>query len=371
LILRSFLNLSHVNLGFDPRHVLTMQLRLTGTKYGLPAARREFYRQLIERLEAQPGVVAASAVLMRPLDGDVGWETHFGLAGQSPDQVSKNPVANLGVVSPHYFRTFGIPIKAGREFMAFDTADAPPVVIINETMARQLIAPGVDPVGQRLQLNPSDPNSPWDTIIGIAGDVRHRELEDERYGIYRPNAQTSQNLNHFAVRTTSDAAAFMSTVRREIAAVDPTQAATSVVTMEEQVASSLARPRFNAMLLNWLSGFSLLLAAVGIYSAIAYGVAQRTREMGIRMALGAQPGDLLRLIIGHGLKLTLAGVAFGLVGALVMTRWLKTLLYEVPTTDPFTYAGIACLLVLVALMAYWLPTRRAVKIDPLVALRYE
>jgi putative ABC transport system permease protein len=244
-------------------------------------------------------------------------------------------------------------------------------VIINETMARQLIAPGVDPVGQRLQLNPSDPNSPWDTIIGIAGDVRHRELEDERYGIYRPNAQTSQNLNHFAVRTTSDAAAFMSTVRREIAAVDPTQAATSVVTMEEQVASSLARPRFNAMLLNWLSGFSLLLAAVGIYSAIAYGVAQRTREMGIRMALGAQPGDLLRLIIGHGLKLTLAGVAFGLVGALVMTRWLKTLLYEVPTTDPFTYAGIACLLVLVALMAYWLPTRRAVKIDPLVALRYE
>ena len=371
LILRSFLNLSRVKLGFDTQNVLTMQLRLQGPKYGKPEARREFYRQLIERLEAQPGVVAASAVLMRPLDGEVGWETHFGVAGQTPEQVSKNPVANLGVVSAHYFRTFGIPLKAGREFNEFDTADAPPVAIINETLARQLIAPGVDPIGQRIQLDPSDPEAPWQTIIGVAGDVRHRELEDVRYGIYRPNTQTSHGLNHFAVRTTSDVANFMPTVRRAIAEVDPTQVATSVATLEQQLASHLARPRFNALLLNWLSALAVLLAAVGIYGVVAYSVAQRTGELGIRLALGAQRRDILRLILSENLKLIAAGIAFGLALALALTRLLQRLLYGVSASDPLTLVGVALLLIVVALLACWLPARRAAKVDPLVALRYE
>lgn len=371
LILRSFLNLSRVNLGFDTRNVLTMQLRLQGPKYGKPEARREFYRQLIERLEAQPGVVAASAVLMRPLDGEVGWETHFGMAGQTPEQVSQNPVANLGVVSSHYFRTFGIPLKAGREFNEFDTADAPPVAIINETMARQLIAPGVNPVGQRIQLDPSNPEAPWQTIIGVAGDVRHRELEDVRYGIYRPNTQTGHGLNHFAVRTTSEAANFMPTVRRVIAEVDPTQVATSIATLEQQLAAHLARPRFNALLLNWLSALAVLLAAVGVYGVVAYSVAQRTGELGIRLALGAQRRDILRLILGENLKLVAAGIAFGLALALVLTRLLQRLLYGVSASDPLTLVGVTLLLVFVALLACWLPSRRAAKVDPLVALRYE
>ncbi len=293
LILRSFLNLSRVDLGFDPHNVLTMQLRLTGPKYAQVQARREFYRQLIERLEAEPGVIAASAVLMRPLDGEVGWETHFALGGQPPEEARKNPVANLGVVTTDYFRTYGIPLKAGREFSAFDTPDTPLVVIINQTMASRLVAPGVDPVGQRLQLDPDDPQSPWATIVGIAGDVRHRELEDERYAIYRPNTQARHSLNHFAVRTTGDAAAFMKTVRSDIAAIDPTQVATSVATTEQQVATHLARPRFNALLLNWLSGFAVLLSATGIYAVVAYSVAQRTGELGIRLALGAQTRDIM------------------------------------------------------------------------------
>lgn len=372
LILRSFLNLSRVNLGFDSHNVLTMQLRLhTHPKYARPEARREFYRQLIERLEAQPGIVAACAVLMRPLDGEIGWETHFASAGQSPADADKNPVANLGVVSSHYFRTFGIPLKAGREFNEFDSADAPPVAIVNETLARRLLAPGTDPIGQRIKLDPADPQAPWLTIVGIAGDVRHRELLDERYGIYRPNTQTGHGLNHFAVRTTHDAAGFINTVRRAIADVDATQVATSVATLDEQRATLMARPRFNALLLNWLSALAVLLALVGSYGVVAYTVARRTNELGIRRALGAQSADLYRLILGEQLKLIAAGLAGGWLGALVLTRLLQGLLYGVSAADPLTYGALALLLLCVTLVACYLPARRATRVEPLAALRHE
>jgi putative ABC transport system permease protein len=371
LILRSFLNLSRVNLGFDTQNVLTMQLRLSGSKYSKPEVRREFYRALTERLEAQPGVVAASAVLLRPLDGEVGWETHFALAGQSPETIDQNPVANLGVVSAHYFRTFGIPLKAGRQFNEFDKADAPPVAIINESMANRLMAPGVDPIGQRINLDPSDPEAPWYTIIGVVGDVRHRELEDARLGVYRPNTQAPHGLNHFAVRTTGKAAAFMPTVRQAISAVDPTQVATSVATLDEQLALHLARPRFSALLLNWLSALAVLLAAVGIYGVVAYSVAQRTGELGIRRALGAQTKDILQLIVGENLKLVALGVACGLIGAAALMRLLERLLFGVSATDPLTFGLIAVLLTGVALLAGYLPARRATRIDPMVALRHE
>jgi putative ABC transport system permease protein len=371
LILRSFLNLSRVKLGFDTHHVLTMQLRLAGAKYSRPEARREFYRQLTERLEAQPGVVAASAVLMRPLDGEVGWETHFALAGQSPEAVDQNPVANLSVVSAHYFRTFGIGQKAGREFNEFDKADAPPVAIVNESLAKRLIAPGVDPVGARINLDPTDPEASWCTIIGVVGDVRHRELTDARYGIYRPNTQAPHGLNHFAVRTTGDSAAMIQTVRQAIAAVDATQVATSIATLDEQLAAHLARPRFSALLLNGLSALAVLLAAVGIYGVVGYSVARRTGELGIRRALGAQTRDILRLIIGENLKLIAAGIGLGLVSAAALTRLLERLLYGVGATDPLTFAAIALLLAGIALLACYLPARPATKVDPMVALRHE
>lgn len=370
LILRSFVNLSNVNLGFQAANVLTMHLRVQGPRYSEPQARRAFYEQLIERLETQPGVEAASAVLIRPMEGTVGWDIPFALEGQSDGEAQKNRVPNFQAITPHYFRTFSIPIKIGREFNEQDSEKSPPIVIISETMAKALFAPGVDPVGKRLKLDIG--NESWRTIIGVAGDTRYRELQDIRFDLYIPFAQWGRAfVNHFAVRTTTEPTAMLATVRREIAALDPGQSVARVATMDEMVAANLAQPRFSAVLLNWLSGLALMLAAVGIYGVLVYSVAQRTGEFGIRRALGAQSFDILKLVIGQGMSLVAAGLALGLVASFVLTRLLTKLLYGVSPNDPLTFAGIALLLTVVALIACWLPARRATKVDPMVVLRNE
>jgi putative ABC transport system permease protein len=371
LILRSFLNLSGVPLGFDPRGVLTMQLRLTGSKYGAVEARREFFRQLTERLEAQPGVVAASGVLIRPLEGTVGWDSDFAAEGQPAEEARRNPEANFEVVNPHYFRTFGVPLKAGREFDDRDRAGVEPVVIISETLAERFYGSAAGAVGKRLKLNSEDAEEPWRVVVGVAGDVRYRELQSTRLDVYVPHAQGTPNLNHFAVRTTLGASDALALVRREVAALDAQLAVSRVATMEEQVAVRLARPRFTAVLLNWLALMALLLAAVGIFGVTAYAVAQRTRELGLRVALGARPRDIMALVLWHGLKLAALGILPGLLCALLMTRWLSSLLYGVSASDPLTYAGVALLTACVALLACLVPARRATKVDPMVALRYE
>ncbi|HEY6403056.1 MAG TPA: FtsX-like permease family protein, partial [Blastocatellia bacterium] len=333
LILRSFMNLSSVNLGFDPANILTMQLRVYGSRYNGPQSIREFYRQLIEQLEARPGVVAASAVLIRPMEGRVGWDTPFALEGQSEAEAQKNRVPNFEVVSPHYFRTFRIPIKAGREFSDQDTDQSQQVAIISETMAKTLFGAGVDPLGKRLKLGFRD--SSWMTIVGVAGDVRYRELEDVRFDLYIPHAQWSRAfVNHFAVRTTADPSAMLATVRREVAALDPKLAVSRVATMDELVATHLARPRFSAVLLNWLSGLAVLLSAVGIFGVTAYSVAQRSAEFGVRIALGAQGADILKLVIGQGLRLVAIGIGIGLVASFAATRLISKLLFGVSATDP-------------------------------------
>jgi putative ABC transport system permease protein len=370
LIFRSFVNLSRVNLGFDPSNTLTMHLRLQGSKFGKPEQRREFFRQLIERLEALPGVEAASAVLIRPMEGPVGWDTPFMLEGQSEPERLKNRVPNFEAVTPHYFRTFKIPIKAGREFNEFDTNQSVPAVIINETMAKSMFAPGVDPLGKRIKLDFHD--APWLTIVGIAGDARYRELQDVRFDLYIPLEQWGNAfVNHFAVRATTDPAATLAAVRREVAALDPMQAVTRVATMDQLVAANLARPRFSAALLNWLSGLALLMAVIGIYGVLAYSVAQRTGEFGVRLALGARASDILRLVIGQGMRLVAIGLALGLMASFALTRLIANLLFGVSATDPLSFVGIAVALLLVALLSCWLPARRATKLDPLVALRRE
>jgi putative ABC transport system permease protein len=371
LVLRSFVNLARVPLGFDPHQVLSIQLRLNGEQYRPVEARREFFRQLIERLEVQPGVAAASGVLIRPLEGTVGWDLDYALEGQSLADARQNAIANYESITPHYFRTFGIPLQAGRGFEAQDRADSPPVVIISESMARRFFGSAAGAIGKRLKLSPADPEEPWHEIVGVAGDVRYRELQTSRLDLYVPHAQSTPSLNHFAVRTTFEPAQALALVQREVASLDPNQAVSRVASMDKLAAAQLARPRFNAVLLNWLAGLAMLLAAVGIFGVMAYAVAQRTSELGLRIALGAQSGNIMALVLKQGMKLAALGVLLGLIGAISMTRWLASLLYGVSATDPLTFALIVLLPMIVAALACWIPARRATKVDPLVALRYE
>jgi putative ABC transport system permease protein len=367
LILRSFVNLSRVKLGFDPSGVLTMQLRLVWAKYGTVDARREFFRKLIERLEARPGVIAASGVLIRPLEGAVGWDTDIAFDGQSPDEARRNPKANYQSIHPHYFRVFGAPYKAGREFDSQDKSGGQNVAIVNETTATRFFGSAANAVGKRINVGLGG----WMTIVGVAGDTRYRELQDTRVDLYVPYEQSTPALNHFAVRTTLGAANALALVRREVAAIDPQQAVSRVATMDELVSKQLARPRFSAVLLNWLSGLAALLAAVGIFGVMAYSVAQRSGEIGVRIALGARTGDILKLVIGQGMRLVAVGVLIGLAASFALTRLISKLLFGVSATDPLTFTSIAALLALVALLACYIPARRATKVDPMIALRTE
>ncbi len=371
LILRSFVNLLRVPLGFNPHQVLSMQLRLTGPKYRAVEARREFFRQLVERVEAQSGMVAASGVLIRPLEGTVGWDLDYAVEGQSLDDARKNATSNYESITPHYFRTFEIPLRAGRAFEAQDKADNPLVVIVSQNLAERFFGSAEAAIGKRLKFDPSDPEEQWRAIVGVAGDVRYRELQTSRLDIYVPHAQSTPSLNHFAVRTTIDPANALALVKREVAALDPDQAVSRVATMDELAATQLARPRFSAVLLNWLAGLAMLLAALGIFGVMAYAVAQRTSELGLRIALGAQPGNIMALVLKQGMKLAMLGVLLGLVGAVGITRWLTSLLFGVTVTDPLTFALIALVPIVVATLACWIPARRATKVDPLMALKYE
>jgi putative ABC transport system permease protein len=371
LVLRTFINLNRVPLGFDPHQVLTMQLRLTGAKYRPLEARRNFFRELVERVESQPGVVAASGVLIRPLEGTVGFDLDYAIEGQSLDEARQNPISNYESITPHYFRTFGIPLKFGREFEPQDRDESQRVVVIGESLASRFFGSPAAAVGKRLKIDPADPEEPWRLIVGVAGDVRYRELQTSSFDLYVPHAQSTPALNHFAVRTTLDATQALALVRREVAAIDANQAVSRVATMDDLTGLQLARPRFNTVLLNWLSVLAMLLAALGVFGVMTYAVMQRTSELGLRIALGAPTSNIMGLVLKQGIKLAVIGVVLGLIGAVSMTRWLASLLYGVTATDPLTFLLIALLPLLVTTLACWIPARRATKVDPLVALRYE
>jgi putative ABC transport system permease protein len=373
LLGKSFMRLRAVNPGFEPQNVLTTGVSLARTKYPNADARRQTFEQIIQRVAAVPGVEAAALVEPLPLSGSNSANT-FVIAGRPAPAPADKPTSNYRAISPDYFRAMSIPVLRGRAFTARDDAKAPPVIIVNEWFARRHFA-GAEALGQRIMIeaDPAEGPQPLREIVGIVGDVRHESLTvpgGSEY--YVPYQQAPEAYMDLVVRAAAvNAPGLGAAVRDAIREVDREQYVPAVTPLTQLLAESVARRRFDMLLTGLFAAVALLLASVGIFGVTTYTVAQRTHEIGVRMALGAQAADVLRLILGQGLRLILLGVALGLAAAFALTRVLAGMLYGVTPTDPATFAGVALLLISVALVACLIPARRATKVDPIVAMRYE
>jgi putative ABC transport system permease protein len=367
LLIKSFWRLTQVDPGFQTDHLLTMNVSLIGEKYEEDAPVISFFREIPSRLGALPGVKAVSAVNVLPISGG---DSNGGLTIEGRDfPHAQTPSASYRRILPNYFSAMGIPMKQGREFNERDTG-AEKVVIINESMARRFWPDG-DAIGKRIKVGPPQ-NEPWLTIVGVAGDVRNIGLEvDARLATYEPHVQRPWSSMNLAIRTETDPLSLSAAAHGKLREMEKDLLIRASSTMDERIRLSVAPRRFNMTLLVVFAALALLLAAVGVYGVMSYTVTQRTHEIGVRMALGAQSGAVLKLIVGQGLKLALIGVGIGLAAAFALTRWMKDLLFEVRPIDSWTYGVVAALLLLVALFACWVPARRAAKVDPMVALRQE
>jgi putative ABC transport system permease protein len=374
LALESFAGLMRVRPGFDPRNLLTFGVTLPAKKYAAPGKRTSFFREAISRISALPGIERAALVSFLPLEG--GPDTLFSIEGAASPQPSETLVAEFRAIDPGYFQTMRIPVLRGRTFSESDLDGTEPVVVINQTMAKRFW-PRQDPIGQRIwvgkPMGPANAEPAPREIVGIVSDIHEMTLAEPPVPtMYMPYAQRPQEDEAFFVlRTLQTPLASLPNVRRAMRGVDAGLPLAEIRTMEQVLSTSLADWRFHAILLGAFGSLALLISTIGIYGVISYSVAQRTHEMGVRMALGATRGDVLKLVVGQGLRLALAGIAIGLVGALALTRFLASLLFEVKPTDPLTFVSVCLILTGVAVLASYLPARRATKVDPMVALRYE
>ncbi len=369
LMMKSLLHLLQANVGFKTDHLLTMTVIAPPAKYGDAIRQESFNQQLTERLRSLPGVKDAGTVNILPISP--GNTTRFNIEGDPSPPPGQEVEANIRNVSDTYFQTLGISLVAGRVFDQRDKADAPGVVIIGKSVADRMFS-GRDPVGRRITYTGTQ--APSDLIVGVVSDVRITGLDEAiKPVLYYPFRQSPSPFANLVVRTSADPNSLAATVRNEIRSVEPDVAVFNVSSMDELISSSPASfmRRFPALLISIFACLALLLASIGIYGVVSYSVSQQTHQIGVRMALGAQASDILKMVLRQGLVLALVGVGIGVAAAMALTRLLKSLLYEVQATDPATFAIVAGVLFAVALLACYLPARRATKVDPLTALRYE
>ncbi|MFL6594190.1 MAG: ADOP family duplicated permease [Chthoniobacterales bacterium] len=367
LMIRSFMRLQSVNTGFVADNVLTLRVQLPKKKYAEPHQVIDFFKQAQERIAAIPGVQSVGAISYLPLTGPAARDG-FKIVGQPDPAPGQEPPCEVRVVTPSYFQAMGIPLLKGRLLDDHDGKE-PHVLLINETLARRYF-PNEAPVGKRISVT-------WfkdevDEIVGVVGDIHEGALNKEpEPAIYWPHPREPYSGMTLVVRAQGDAARFSSAVPKEIRALDPEQPVADVRTMEQVIAKSIARPRFNTLLLSIFAAIALVLASVGLYGVMNYSATQRIHEVGIRMALGATRADIMRLVVGNGMTLTLIGIAIGAAASWGLTRLMQSFLFGIGTTDAVTFVGVSLLLIAVALVANYIPARRATRVNPTVALRYE
>jgi putative ABC transport system permease protein len=372
LMIKSFDRLSATSPGFDPKHLLMAQISLPEWKYNEPGRIRSFWRDLLPRVQSLPGVISAGTTHALPVN-DSTLTTVFEVEGRVPASADESLVANFRKVSPGFFSALKVPLVAGRYFDDLDDEQRPPVAVVSNEMARRFW-PQQDPIGKHIRRRRKTGN-PWMTVVGVSGDIQDG-VPGSKLGttFYVPLQQDPKSANptvHLLVRTSVAPASLTSAVRKAVLEVDPDQPIDKVTTMEEWVSSSLSKRRFNALMLSLFAGLGIALATIGIYGVLSYSVSRRNHEMGVRMALGAQGGDVVRLVLWQGMSLTAAGLGLGLVLALILTRLFASLLYNVKSTDPVTFLGIAVGLAAVAGLASYLPARRAAGVDPIISLKHE
>ena len=369
LMIRSFARLQNVSPGFDPKNLLTMNISLPRQKYGENAKISSFFNRLLEGVGSVPGVEAVGGIDPLPLGGSDG-TTGFVVEGAPPRAVGDRPEVGERTITSDYFNTMRIPLLKGRAFSESDREDAPRVVVINEALA-QRFWPDEEAIGKRLGFRAKEPQI-WHEVVGIVGNVKHRSLDaDPKPELYFPYSQYPGTFMTLVARTASDPVNAITAIRNQVLALDADQPVFDIKTMNERLSKSIAVSRFIMLMLGAFATLSTLLAAVGIYGLMAYTVAQRTHEIGVRMALGAEASDVVKLVLGQGLKLVVAGVGLGVAGALSLTRLMQSLLFNLSATDPLTFIVISTILAGVALAACFLPARRATRVDPMVALRCE
>ena len=374
LLLRSFSRLQEVPPGFQADHLLVADIPLSQNAYAKPEQRFEFFDRLVERTKALPGVRTAAASSFLPVSGG-GSIIHFNIYGRPPKSPHEFIAAGYRTVTPHYFETLGVPLLQGRVFTVADTDKSPAAVIINATMARTFFS-GENPIGKRMQLGATpDKEVPWMEVVGVVGDLLQGLDLGPAAEMYLPYRQADALLPVFqmsiVLRTAAEPLTQAMALRSALAEIDPNQPLVNVRSMEENMSASVAQPRFRTWLIGIFAALALLLAAVGVYGVMSYTVTQRTNEIGIRVTLGAQPTDVFRSIVGEGARIALYGVAAGLIAAIALTRLLRTFLYGISASDPATFLAVAFLLSVISVAACYFPARRATRVDPIIALRYE